>query len=159
MSGTASSCPRWLPTRASPSGQGSTSAAWSPDDLGGPADLVVADLSFISLQVVLGVLASLTTADGDLVVLVKPQFEVGRERLGHGRRGAFPRRTRPQPSSRWRRWPRRQACTRRGLRASPIRGTTGNVEYLLWLTPRAGEGLAPDRIAALAAELTAEGTA
>jgi 23S rRNA (cytidine1920-2'-O)/16S rRNA (cytidine1409-2'-O)-methyltransferase len=55
-----------------------------PDDLGGPADLVVADLSFISLQVVLGVLATLTTPDGDLVVLVKPQFEVGRDRVGKG---------------------------------------------------------------------------
>jgi 23S rRNA (cytidine1920-2'-O)/16S rRNA (cytidine1409-2'-O)-methyltransferase len=129
-----------------------------PDDLGGPADLVVADLSFISLQVVLGVLATLTTADGDLVVLVKPQFEVGRERLGHG--GVV-----RSPGERARSIVEVASVAEASglhalaIRASPIRGTTGNAEYLLWLTPRAGEGLTPDQIAALAAELTAEGNA
>jgi 23S rRNA (cytidine1920-2'-O)/16S rRNA (cytidine1409-2'-O)-methyltransferase len=129
-----------------------------PDDLGGPADLVVADLSFISLQVVLGVLATLTTGDGDLVVLVKPQFEVGRERLGHGgvvRSASERARSIVEVAT----VAETSGLHPRGLRPSPIRGTTGNVEYLLWLTPRAGEGLAPDRIAAMAAELTAEGTA
>jgi len=53
-------------------------------DLGGPAELLVADLSFISLRLVLPVLGKLVEPTGDLVVLVKPQFEVGRERLGKG---------------------------------------------------------------------------
>jgi 23S rRNA (cytidine1920-2'-O)/16S rRNA (cytidine1409-2'-O)-methyltransferase len=129
-----------------------------PADLGGPADLVVADLSFISLQVVLGVLATLTTPDGDLVVLVKPQFEVGRDRLGHG--GVV-----RSPGERARAIVEVATVAEASglhpldVRASPLRGTTGNVEYLLWLTPRAGEGLAPDQVAALAAELSAEGTA
>ena len=53
-----------------------------PDDVGGPFELVVADLSFISLTLVMPVLAELVLPGGDLVGLVKPQFEVGRDRLG-----------------------------------------------------------------------------
>jgi 23S rRNA (cytidine1920-2'-O)/16S rRNA (cytidine1409-2'-O)-methyltransferase len=53
------------------------------DHVGGvPVDLVVADLSFISLTLVIGPLVSVTRADGRLLLLVKPQFEVGRELLG-----------------------------------------------------------------------------
>lgn len=55
-----------------------------PERLGGPVDLTVADLSFISLRTVLGDLARATTPPGDLVLMVKPQFEVGRERLPRG---------------------------------------------------------------------------
>lgn len=103
--------------------------------LGGPFDLVVADLSFISLRLVVGTLAGLTDPDGDLVLLVKPQFEVGRARLGKG--GLV----RSDPL-------RLQAV--RGVVAaadavglgladfmpSPVPGTTGNREYLGWWTPR-----------------------
>ena len=52
-----------------------------PGDLGEPFDVVVADLSFISLRLVLDVIASLMTPTADAVLLVKPQFEVGRDRL------------------------------------------------------------------------------
>ena len=52
-------------------------------DLGGrPVDLVVADLSFISLTLVIDALNAVTSATGRLLLMVKPQFEVGRERLG-----------------------------------------------------------------------------
>ena len=55
------------------------------DDVGGvPVDLVVADVSFISLRLLLGPLVSVTRDDGSLLLLVKPQFEVGRELLGRG---------------------------------------------------------------------------
>ena len=50
----------------------------------GPVDLAVADLSFISLTKVLPALGALVRPDGDLVLLVKPQFEVGREAVGRG---------------------------------------------------------------------------
>ncbi len=50
----------------------------------GPVDLAVADLSFISLTKVLPALTALVRSDGDLVLLVKPQFEVGREAVGRG---------------------------------------------------------------------------
>jgi 23S rRNA (cytidine1920-2'-O)/16S rRNA (cytidine1409-2'-O)-methyltransferase len=52
--------------------------------IGGPVDLTVADLSFISLRLVLPVLATLTRPHGDLLLLVKPQFEAGREAVGRG---------------------------------------------------------------------------
>jgi 23S rRNA (cytidine1920-2'-O)/16S rRNA (cytidine1409-2'-O)-methyltransferase len=55
------------------------------DDVGGfPVDLVVADVSFISLRLLIGPLISVTRDDGWLLLLVKPQFEVGRELLGKG---------------------------------------------------------------------------
>ncbi len=56
----------------------------TPESIGGPVDLTVADLSFISLRLVLPALAACTRADGDLALMVKPQFEVGRERVGAG---------------------------------------------------------------------------
>jgi len=52
--------------------------------VGGPVDLTVADLSFISLRLVLPALARVTRDDGDLLLLVKPQFEAGREAVGRG---------------------------------------------------------------------------
>jgi 23S rRNA (cytidine1920-2'-O)/16S rRNA (cytidine1409-2'-O)-methyltransferase len=52
--------------------------------VGGPVDLTVADLSFISLRLVVPALASLTRRGGDLVLLVKPQFEAGRGAVGRG---------------------------------------------------------------------------
>lgn len=52
-----------------------------PADIGGPADLTVCDLSFISLTLVMAPLALATKEGGELLLMVKPQFEVGRERL------------------------------------------------------------------------------
>lgn len=106
-----------------------------PSDLGGAFDLVVADLSFISLTLVLPALRRVVTENGDLVVLVKPQFEVGRERLGRG--GVV---TSPHEHRRVLRAVR-DASAAEGLRlvavaASPIRGGDGNREFLFWLTPR-----------------------
>src|SRR4051794_15164004 len=50
----------------------------------GPVDLVVGDLSFISLELVLDALLGVTDDDGDLALMVKPQFEVGKDRVGKG---------------------------------------------------------------------------
>ena len=54
------------------------------DQIGGPVDLVVADLSFISLSLVLPALADCVEPDGDLLPMVKPQFQVGKDRVGAG---------------------------------------------------------------------------
>ena len=125
------------------------------DDLGGPAELLVADLSFISLRLVLPVLRDLVEPSGDLVLLVKPQFEVGRERLGKGGvvRSAHDRAMVIEQVA--------VAATAAGLttkalRASPIRGATGNAEYLLWLTRRPDEGLTTAQVTELAATLSTE---
>jgi 23S rRNA (cytidine1920-2'-O)/16S rRNA (cytidine1409-2'-O)-methyltransferase len=108
----------------------------TPSDLGGTFDLVVADLSFISLRLVLPVLATLTDPTGDLVTLIKPQFEVGRERLGKGGvvRCASDRLTALRGVIDT---AAGEGLGLRGLVASPIRGTSGNQEYLGWFTPRA----------------------
>ena len=55
------------------------------DVIGGPVDLVVADLSFISLRTVAPALLACTTDQGDLILLIKPQFEAGRAEASRGR--------------------------------------------------------------------------
>ena len=115
-----------------------------PGDLGDPFDVVVADLSFISLALTLGPMRGVTADDGDLVVLVKPQFEVGRDRLG--RSGVV---TSPHEHRRVLLDVHHHATTL-GLvvvdaAPSPIHGSEGNREFLFWLTPRpATTGLDPD---------------
>ncbi|WP_062466206.1 TlyA family RNA methyltransferase [Demequina maris] len=54
------------------------------DDLGERPDLVVADVSFISLTLLIDPIVAVCADDADLLLMVKPQFEVGRERLGRG---------------------------------------------------------------------------
>jgi 23S rRNA (cytidine1920-2'-O)/16S rRNA (cytidine1409-2'-O)-methyltransferase len=124
-------------------------------DLGGPAELLVADLSFISLRLVLPVLSTLVEPTGDLVLLVKPQFEVGRERLGKGgvvRSSVNRARVIEEVVA----TAKNCGLTARALCASPIRGATGNAEYLLWLTPRPEQGLTAAQVTELAATLSTE---
>ena len=125
------------------------------DDLGGPAELIVGDLSFISLRLVLAVLRDLVKPTGDLVLLVKPQFEVGRERLGKNGvvRSAGNRAVAIEEVVAA---ARKVGLNPRALCASPIRGTTGNAEYLLWLSPRPEEGLSTAQVIELAAILSME---
>jgi 23S rRNA (cytidine1920-2'-O)/16S rRNA (cytidine1409-2'-O)-methyltransferase len=125
------------------------------DELGGPAQLLVADLSFISLRLVLPTLRDLVEDTGDLVLLVKPQFEVGRERLGKGGivRAATNRAMAIEGVVGA---ARAVGLNGKALRSSPIRGATGNAEYLLWLTPRPGQVLTAEQVTDLAATLSTE---
>jgi 23S rRNA (cytidine1920-2'-O)/16S rRNA (cytidine1409-2'-O)-methyltransferase len=103
----------------------------TPELIGGPVDLVVGDLSFISLRLVLPALAGCVTKDADLVLMVKPQFEVGRERLGSG--GVV--RDVALHAEAVRDVARVAAQLGLGVRdvtASPLPGPAGNVEYFLW---------------------------
>lgn len=124
-------------------------------DLGGPAQLLVADLSFISLRLVLPVLRDLVEPSGDLVLLVKPQFEVGRERLGKGGivRSADNRASVIEEVVAA---AKTAGLTAKDLCASPIRGANGNAEYLLWLTPRPDQGLTSAQVTELATTLSTE---
>ncbi|SDT79913.1 TlyA family RNA methyltransferase [Actinoplanes derwentensis] len=103
----------------------------TPESIGGEVDLTVADLSFISLRLVLPALSACTGPDGDLALMVKPQFEVGKERVGTG--GVV------------RDWRLRAAAVldvaaaAAGLglgvadvTASPLPGPSGNVEFFVW---------------------------
>jgi len=119
------------------------------DLVGGvPVDLVVADVSFISLKLLIGPLVSVTRNEGWLLLLVKPQFEVGRERLA--RTGVV---TSPHEHERVLVDVLEAARTAGlhpwGLEPSPIRGTTGNREYLLWVRTRPGEALDERSVAAV----------
>lgn len=105
-----------------------------PAALGAPFDLVVGDLSFISLCTVANVLAGLVGATGQAVLLVKPQFEVGRAQVGRGgivrddaaRQGALAQVI--------------ECLMSVGLGTvatcvSPITGSRGNVEFFVHLRP------------------------
>jgi 23S rRNA (cytidine1920-2'-O)/16S rRNA (cytidine1409-2'-O)-methyltransferase len=104
---------------------------------------------------VLPVLRNLVESTGDLVLLVKPQFEVGRERLGKGGivRAATNRAMAIEAVVGA---ARAVGLNAKALRSSPIRGTTGNAEYLLWLTPRPDQGLTAEQVTELAATLSTE---
>lgn len=102
------------------------------DQIGPPPGLVVADLSFISLELVLPPLAAVARADADLVVLVKPQFEVGRERIGPGGVVRDPA-LRAQAVRSVAAAARRLGLGVRAVTASQLPGPAGNVEYFLWL--------------------------
>jgi 23S rRNA (cytidine1920-2'-O)/16S rRNA (cytidine1409-2'-O)-methyltransferase len=95
-------------------------------------ELVVADLSFISLTLVLPALAGCAAPDADFVLLVKPQFEVGKGRVGAGgvvrdsadRAASVVRVTAAAAQL---------GLGVRGVTASPLPGPAGNVEYFVWL--------------------------
>lgn len=101
-----------------------------PDDIGGPADLTVCDLSFISLTLVMAPLTLSTKVGGQLVLMVKPQFEVGKDRLArtgvvsseNERRRAVALVASAAVAS---------GLLLEGLGVSPLPGQDGNVEYFL----------------------------
>jgi len=107
----------------------------TPEELYGedePADLAVVDVSFISLTKILPALWQLLQSPREAVLLVKPQFEVGRSRVGKkgvvrdtsDRAEAIFQVLQSAQQLKWQ---------YRGLTQSPIKGPAGNVEYLLWL--------------------------
>lgn len=114
-----------------------------PGELADPFDLVVVDLSFVSLGLVLEVLARLVAPDGDVVLLVKPQFEVGRERLS--KRGiARSARDRLDAITGVCRAAAQVGLGVVDLMPSPLAGAAGNQEYLVWVTPREAGRLAAE---------------
>ncbi|HLT12194.1 MAG TPA: TlyA family RNA methyltransferase [Micromonosporaceae bacterium] len=104
----------------------------TPAAIGGPVDLTVADLSFISLRLVLPALAECTRPDGDLLPLVKPQFEVGREKIGAGGVVRDPE-LRAQAVLDVAAAAENCGLGVAGVVRSPLPGPSGNVEFFLWL--------------------------
>jgi 23S rRNA (cytidine1920-2'-O)/16S rRNA (cytidine1409-2'-O)-methyltransferase len=106
--------------------------ALTPEQIGGPVELTVADLSFISLRLVLAALAACTGPDGDLVPMVKPQFEVGRARVGTG--GVVrDLEARGDAVLDVARFAADLGFGVAGVARSPLPGPSGNVEFFLWL--------------------------
>lgn len=123
-----------------------------PELVGAPVDLVVADLSFISLRLVFDPLFAVCRPGAPLVVLVKPQFEAGKAEADRGR-GII---TDPEV---WRRAlldviaaARGRGATIMGIMVSPITGSDGNVEFLVHLL---APGLDPGQTDAAVAEVIA----
>jgi 23S rRNA (cytidine1920-2'-O)/16S rRNA (cytidine1409-2'-O)-methyltransferase len=124
--------------------------------IGGAVDLVVADLSFISLATVLPALTSSASADADIVPMVKPQFEVGKDRVGAGGVVSGPTlRTEAVLAV---------AHRAAGLNwhtvavtASPLPGPSGNVEYFLRLRARSDSPLAGEALERAVAEAVEQG--
>lgn len=103
-----------------------------------PVSFVCIDVSFISLRLVLPVVAQWLTADGEIVALIKPQFEAGRAQVG---KGGIVRDTAVHRQVLWDMltWIEAELdLTVRGLTRSAVTGAEGNVEFLVWL--RCGVG-------------------
>ncbi|MEG3881426.1 hypothetical protein QT972_29090, partial [Microcoleus sp. herbarium7] len=135
--------------------QGGEQDSWR---IGVYADLAVVDVSFISLDKILPALWELLAPPKEAVLLVKPQFEVGRDRVGKKgvvrdsatQADAIFQVRKAATALGWQEW---------GLTWSPLLGPAGNIEYLLWLgidrEPEAGggaieEGVVKERILELA---------
>ncbi len=102
------------------------------DMVGGAVQLVVGDLSFISLELVLDALVGLTVDDGDIVLMVKPQFEVGKDRVGKG--GVIrDQALRAEAVTAVATAAERRGWGAQAVTTSPLPGPSGNLEYFLWL--------------------------
>ncbi|MFL6024529.1 MAG: TlyA family RNA methyltransferase [Marmoricola sp.] len=104
----------------------------TPELIDGPVDLVVGDLSFISLRLVLDALIGVTAPDGALALMVKPQFEVGKERLGKGGVVREPE-LRAEAVARIAEESATRGWGAVAVAVSPLPGPSGNVEFFLLL--------------------------
>ncbi len=128
----------------------------SPAAIGGPVDAVVADLSFISLAAVLPALTGCASPRADIVPMVKPQFEVGKDQVGPGgvvhdpalRAGAVLAVARRAEELNWHTV---------GVTASPLPGPAGNVEYFLWLRAQTDQPVSGDALVRAVQQAVAEG--
>jgi 23S rRNA (cytidine1920-2'-O)/16S rRNA (cytidine1409-2'-O)-methyltransferase len=117
----------------------------TPAVVGDPVEVVVADLSFISLTTVLPALTRCASGDADIVPMVKPQFEVGKGQVGAGgvvhdpdlRAGSVLAVADRAEELGWHTV---------GVAASPLPGPSGNVEYFLWLRAETDRGLTGDEL-------------
>ena len=115
----------------------------TPEDLGEPLDLSVIDVSFISLAIVLPVIKTFLKPSGQVLCLIKPQFEAGKEKVG--KKGVV-----RDPAVHLEVLDNFVALTEKigfeilGLTFSPVKGPEGNIEFLAHLTLDDVDGIKPD---------------
>lgn len=109
----------------------------TPADIAEPVDIIVADVSFISLTLVLPPAFAVLKPGGQALVLVKPQFELTREDIGPGGIVRDPH-AHQRACNRIQTWVESRPDLRwNGIIPSPIQGTDGNVEFLAWISKEA----------------------
>lgn len=122
----------------------------TPEMLGEPLDLSVVDVSFISLKIVLPVIKTFLKSSGQILCLIKPQFEAGREKVG--KKGVV-----REPEIHKEVLDNFVELTKSldlkilGLTFSPVKGPEGNIEFLSHLTLDERPGIEPDTAAVVAA--------
>ena len=122
----------------------------TPEDLGEPLDLSVVDVSFISLKLVLPVLQKLLKPTGQILCLIKPQFEAGREKVGKKGVVRDPA-THLEVLEGFVSLAQSLQLSIRNLTYSPVRGPEGNIEFLGHLSMEPSGANVPD-LAALVTE-------
>ena len=121
----------------------------TPEDLGEPLDLSVVDVSFISLRIVLPVIKTFLKPTGQVLCLIKPQFEAGKEKVG--KKGVV-----RDPAIHKEVLDSFVALTQEigftilGLTFSPVKGPEGNIEFLAHLTLENRPGIQPDTASVVA---------
>ena len=118
----------------------------TPEDLGEPLDLSVIDVSFISLKIVLPTIKTLLKSTGQVLCLIKPQFEAGKEKVG--KKGVVREKsTHKEVLDNFVALADELGFKILGLTFSPVKGPEGNIEFLGHLSLDAVEGIRPDTAA------------
>lgn len=121
----------------------------TPEDLGEPLDLSVVDVSFISLKIVLPAIKNLLKPTGQVLCLIKPQFEAGKEKVGKKGVVREPE-THKEVLDTFVETVTNLGFTILGLTFSPVKGPEGNIEFLGHLTLEDKPGIVPDTAAVVA---------
>ncbi len=121
----------------------------TPEDLGEPLDLSVIDVSFISLKIVLPAIKELLKPTGQVLCLIKPQFEAGKEKVGKKGVVREPE-THKEVLDNFVALAAELDFTILGLTFSPVKGPEGNIEFLGHLTLEDKQGIVPDTASVVA---------
>ncbi len=114
-----------------------------PEDIGEPLDLSVVDVSFISLKLVLPAIQALLKPEGQVICLIKPQFEAGREKVGKKGVVRDPA-VHQEVLENFVRLADELGFCLRALTFSPVKGPEGNIEFLAHLSLERGAAIVPD---------------
>ena len=115
----------------------------TPEDLGEPLDLSVIDVSFISLGLVLPVVKTLLKSTGQVLCLIKPQFEAGKDKVGKKGVVRDPA-VHEEVLQNFISLAKSLDFTIRNLTFSPVKGPEGNIEFLAHLSMQPGQEMLPD---------------
>ena len=115
----------------------------TPEQLGEPLDLSVVDVSFISLKIVLPAIKALLKPTGQVLCLIKPQFEAGKEKVGKKGVVRDPQ-THQEVLDQFVALAHELEFRILGLTFSPVKGPEGNIEFLGHLSLADCEGICPD---------------